>query len=807
MATEPPADVSSASDPQATLPWQEDLDPGQGDPGLPVPGGNDADASPGWACLLPPRYRYLRPLGKGGMGEVVRVYDKELQREVAMKLLRPDRLPARGRFERESRIQAMLQHPSIVPLYDRGVLQDGRPWYTMQEVRGDSFRQVIDRWWMTPPAVSDDPPEPVWTLNRLVGVLAMTARAVAYAHDRGVVHRDLKPDNLMIGEHGGVLVLDWGIARLDEPSVEELPPMGVASGMTNPGGRLGTPGYMAPEQGHGLGPQQGPASDVYAQGAMLWEILARRRPEPGDILADHVLTGPAALCSLARLAVDPDPRERPTGAAWALALERWLDGSRRRYEAKNVLSEALAKEQEPRRLRALASELRAQAAAMDAALPDFATEPIKAPMWAAEDQAAEHEERAALLEVEVLQGARAALRIHPDLDEAHDVLAIHYHRQVRQAEQRGDAAARAHNLALLRAHDRGRFAAWLEGKGRVTLITDPPGARVVVLRLVERGRRHREVEVSQAVTPLREHVLDVGTYVLRIEADGCEPVRYPVLIESLEHWDGRAPGEDAPRTIRLPRKGELRPGELFVPAGWCVLGGDAEAIDALPQTRRWLEGFVIGRTPVTFAEYMTFLDALSQGGQHDRALELVPGNPLTVASGIDPVLHWDGQRWSLPADTPRGWTPQHPVVLVDHAAAGAYAAWAGGRLPTDDEWEKAARGVDGRRYPWGQHFDPCFTNLQASREQAEAQPVGQAPADQSPYGVLDVAGNVREWCANAYARRPDTPPKVGWRMVRGGAFSDSAARLPCLAGRYASPPDGRYVIVSFRVARDLADRR
>ena len=794
-----------ATDPHATLQWSEEA-------GSPLAGdGSSAPAvspqvapphSPEWAELLPPRYLYLAPLGIGGMGEVIRVRDLELQRDVAMKLLRKDRLQARGRFERESRVQAMLQHPNIVPLYDRGQLTDGRPWSTMQEVHGESFRQVIDRWWASPPSVSDEPPEPVWTLNRLVTVLAVTARAVAHAHGRGVVHRDLKPDNLMIGEHGATLVLDWGIARVEGTGPDELLPAEAVSGLTNPGGRVGTPGYMAPEQGYGGASPQGPASDVYAQGVMLWEILARRRPAPNELLVDLPVTGPAALCSLVRLALEPDPRERPSCLSWGQALERWLDGSRKRYEARGVLNEAMVKEQEPRRLRALASELRTSAAQLHSALPDFATEPIKAPIWEAEDQASDHEERAALLEVEVLQGASAALSIFSELDEAHDLLAIHYHRQVRQAELRGDPAGRAHNLALLKAHDRGRFSAWLLGKGRVTLVTDPPGARVRVLRLLERGRRLRPIEVSQTRTPLLRHELDVGSYILLIEAEGCHPVRYPVLVESMEHWDGVAPGETAPRTIRLPRQGELAPGECYVPAGWCLLGGDTEAIDGLPQARLWLDGFTIGRTPVTFGQYTRFLDALSHGGQHEQAMALAPGNPLTVAAGNELVVRWDGGRWALPSDHPRGWTLDHPVVLIDHQGASAYAAWAGGRLPTDDEWEKAGRGVDARRYPWGQYLDPCFTNLQASREQAEAQAVGRAPADESPYGALDMAGNVRDWCANAYARRRDLPTKPGWRMVRGGAFSDASARLPCLAGRYASPPDGRYTPVSFRIARD-----
>ncbi len=246
------------------------------------------------------RYEDLGVLGAGGMGEVHRVRDTILGRTLAMKLL-----PVRGagaagfraRFLAEARLAAGLAHPGIVPVHDCGATPDGGLWFTMDEVRGRSLGEVIL-------AAHEDGLDPS-ALRRLAGVFLRVCEAVAHAHRSGVLHRDLKPENVMVGDLGEVLVVDWGLARALGGSAEEALPGGAAGGrrLTRTGHVIGTPAYMPPEQARGLVAEVDQRSDVYALGAVLYEILDGRAPYRGSaraVLARIVEGPPAPLsCRLA----------------------------------------------------------------------------------------------------------------------------------------------------------------------------------------------------------------------------------------------------------------------------------------------------------------------------------------------------------------------------------------------------------------------------------------------------------------------------------------------------------------------------
>jgi serine/threonine protein kinase len=224
------------------------------------------------------RYEDLGLLGQGGMGEVRRVRDRELNRVVARKQVRADAASpaALARFVEELQTTAQLQHPGIVPVYDAGRTADGGVYFTMKEVRGRELGAVIravhgasgEGWGVTADG---------WSLRRVVGAVAQAAQAVGYAHERGVVHRDLKPANVMVGSFGEVLVMDWGLAKVRggaEGEVEDAVEVERTRGATRVGRVVGTPAYMPPEQARGE-----PAdarSDVYALGAMLYEALTGR---------------------------------------------------------------------------------------------------------------------------------------------------------------------------------------------------------------------------------------------------------------------------------------------------------------------------------------------------------------------------------------------------------------------------------------------------------------------------------------------------------------------------------------------------
>ena len=250
------------------------------------------------------RFRILRPHASGGLGKVSVARDAELNREVALKELHDrhaDNLDSRARFLQEAEITGGLEHPGVVPIYGLGQYADGRPFYAMRFIRGDTLAQAIDRFhreadpkWSQPAAVLH--------LRRLLGRLLDVCNAMEYAHSRGVLHRDLKPGNIMLGQYGETLVVDWGLAKPlgagggdsrsnatdatlpinHEPVL--TPQSGSGSAPTVMGSAVGTPAFMSPEQAAGRLDQLGPASDVFSLGATLYVLLTGRSPQQDDDL-------------------------------------------------------------------------------------------------------------------------------------------------------------------------------------------------------------------------------------------------------------------------------------------------------------------------------------------------------------------------------------------------------------------------------------------------------------------------------------------------------------------------------------------
>ena len=223
------------------------------------------------------RYTVKRTLGSGGMGEIQLVHDAIVGRDVALKQLRSVAVRlnprARGRFDHEARLQGQLEHPAIVPVYDIGVRPDGLPFFTMKRVRGDTLTDIIERLVKRDPATVQR-----YTRRRLLSAWSQVCLAAQYAHERGVVHRDIKPGNIMLGQYGEVYLLDWGIAKVGDvapvrdqlPSVDELQ-VSTLSQHTMSGSILGTLRTMSPEQAMGV--EVDGRSDVYALGAVLFELL------------------------------------------------------------------------------------------------------------------------------------------------------------------------------------------------------------------------------------------------------------------------------------------------------------------------------------------------------------------------------------------------------------------------------------------------------------------------------------------------------------------------------------------------------
>jgi eukaryotic-like serine/threonine-protein kinase len=301
------------------------------------------------------RYRLTRLHARGGIGRVWVAHDSEFDRDIALKELRPERaaqVTHRARFLQEARITGQLEHPGIVPVYELVFRPDDQqPFYTMRLVKGRTLSEAAHAYHENRKEGHVASLELVTLLNAFVSV----CNTVAYAHSRGVIHRDLKGQNVVLGDFGEVVVLDWGLAKLvgrlgepDFPTVAGDPEGADGLGLTMQGQMIGTPGYMAPEQALGRLDQIERHTDIYGLGAILYEILTGNPPftgfHPEEILRkvqeqrprpvrEFWADVPLALEDICLRALAKNPRDRFASASeLAQEVQGWQDRERREAE-------------------------------------------------------------------------------------------------------------------------------------------------------------------------------------------------------------------------------------------------------------------------------------------------------------------------------------------------------------------------------------------------------------------------------------------------------------------------------------------
>ncbi len=720
----------------------------------------EPEPSPDTPLLLSgSRYTFVSELGRGGFATVYLVQDEQLHRPVALKLLR---LAGKGpqavlRFIEEARATAGLEHPNIVPVYDVGALR-GIPYYTMKLVRGRSFASILHAL-RTGDAVTTRE----WTLTRLVQVLLQVTMAAHYAHEKGFVHRDLKPGNVMLGTHGEVFVMDWGLSYA------------ISRAQTRRG-LLGTPVYMAPEQATGRLDEVGPRTDVYALGVMLYEALTYRRPFEGReihaLLREIAVVPPPhpavlarprpvpevlaaiALRSLAKVALIRHPSAR----SFHDDLQGWLEmeGEKRLRGELSLsrLPEAASRLEVYRRLR---SEVRAAEEDVASLRARFkGPEPLaeKTPLFAAEERLRVRRRELVRGSSGAMSALTEALAFDPANAEARRRIAEYYLARLEEAEERGDGEGREFFAELLAKYDDGTHRDRLADEARLAVHTEPAGLEVAVERLGECGPVVGPVETRElGPSPVADDVVRSGSHVVRVTTP-AGVVRAPVVL---------------PRGARrvLAVRGDLAPppGLVLIPAGPFRSGPP-------PGRLAVLGDFAIAVHPVTLGEYVEFLEQLVERAP-DEARARLP----RVSPDVEPFVRLDaGGRLQLDKDSPYGlpWSMDWPAMGITWHDAVAYARFRGDRLgvaldlPTSLEWEKAARGVDGRRFPWGDRFDPALANMKRTHAAPHPVAVDELPTDVSPYGVRGLGGNVRDWCADV---AEDGDESRDERALRGGAWS------------------------------------
>ncbi len=293
------------------------------------------------------RYDIRGEIARGGMGRVLEVWDHDLDRQLAMKVIavrEPDqRSVLLDRFLSEARITSQLDHPGVVPVHDVGVDDNGRVYFTMRRVHGRELGEVF--------TLARDKREG-WTLHRALELVIKTCDTAAFAHSKSIIHRDIKPDNIMVGDFGEVYIMDWGLAKRlgDETTEESRDPVSRDSrstpSLTRAGSVVGTPFYMAPEQASTAGGDVGPSADIYALGALLYSLMRgeppyaehessqdvlnalRAGPPPGLQTTPGKLRVPDALWSICVRAMSRRPGDRyATASDLANALRDYLNAS------------------------------------------------------------------------------------------------------------------------------------------------------------------------------------------------------------------------------------------------------------------------------------------------------------------------------------------------------------------------------------------------------------------------------------------------------------------------------------------------
>lgn len=680
------------------------------------------------------RYSVSEFVASGGMGEVYKVWDTQRSAFLAMKVLRAD--PAEDAtefrlFQREAEALKTLTHPHIVPFY--GLEQSSDFSFILEAfIDGPTLKQILSE-------------RRVMPIHEALIYLKALSAALGFAHNNGFIHCDVKPGNVMTDHGGNVYLADFGIVRHSGSTTTTTSLVG-----------SGTPAYMAPEQALGLPVNR--STDVYALGVMFYEMISGQRPFSGNE-PETMVAGPSMSDRIRYAHIHlPPPDPRSFNPQIPVELCR-------------VLQAALAKPPEQRI--ATTTEL------FEAACRSAGFHPNQVPSRLASAQT----QRDGVPPFQSDTFTPATVSPQPFIPRETvpqgQVFQTPFPQDPQPAfEQRKPGRMPWLMIALAVAF------VCVGGAGLFTiprLLGLLPGDPGVAIGLATSSPNPTETDapfVEPQNTP--------------------QPTNTPeqVVLPSTPTPTTETPPTEPPVPTNTPTRAPL--GErIHIPAGDFLMGATDrdKALESraniinpeLPAHTITLDGYWIDKYEVTNRLFEQFVSetghvtvAERQGGQTYRA--------ETDNFRLDSSANW---RFPDGANQISGAQSNHPVAQISWSDADAFCAWAGGRLPTEAEWEKAARGSDGRLYPWGNNYDGSLLNGSDSSlgqdpdlaiyndGYAFTAPVGLYSAGASPYGVMDMAGNVLEWVAdyaspNYYSSSPaqnPTGPNIGsTHVLRGGSW-------------------------------------
>ncbi|MFA6293672.1 MAG: bifunctional serine/threonine-protein kinase/formylglycine-generating enzyme family protein [Victivallales bacterium] len=809
-------------------------------------------------------FTQVRTIGLGGVGLVISAHDPNLDRDVAVKMLRGEsknKLPDIERFIREGRATANIEHPNVIPVHEMGVMDEVGVYFTMKKVKGDDFHTVIENLKKGDKAYCGK-----YTRMYLLEIFINICNGVSFAHNKRIIHRDLKPHNILLGDYGEVLVMDWGLAKyLDSKEDDKYRDLQAKrhfhadSSLTTDGTISGTPNYMPPEQADGKILELDERSDIYSLGAILYQILTYSPPFSDEdvykVLAD-VMTGnfirPRKRCPELKI-----PCELEAVCLKAMSLEK----SKRYQTVQDLIKdirnyiEGFSVSAHPDsplvKFRKLCMRHPVLSSTTGAAVFIVVTgflllklilfiqfqtiiaaadenriagnselrnatqayreyDSIASKRVVREESAKEEElsrklnafyinaenryETAVVLYNSVPKAYRRSVPAKEGLMEImvnrlrYSILVQNYERAEKWISlirmwtgPDFDKLSQENKNTLL------GFVDIIRGDGRMSVSTKPSGASVTLWKLVDRGdgilseSEPRELGSS----PVNEFMIPKGSYLLKIKSGKRLEVLYPLAINH---------GEKENPDIYIPES--VPAGMVYIPAGRFFIGGENSRYYRSHEF--YLSGFFIRKYEVTFGEYLEFWKGLKTGAEKEKHMSKI----ILDVSGRVFTDAWDGEGKLV-----KPLSGNLPVVGILHESALAYCDWLSGKsgkkfmLPTAEQWEKAARGVDGRSFPWGDGFNAGFANIhenaEARRKFGYIAPPGSFPKDISVYGLYDAGGNAREMTSSRFLDGGD------FFQLKGASASTTRRFLYCA---YSSDTPVAPSDVGFRYVTPLDEK-